>query len=153
MPALVEMVVGVLQDLALHPKYLDLELTESNVFQNEAITIVNKFSEIGIPISIDDFGTGYSDFCSLKLIHVSTIKIDKTFIQDIDVSIDSKNIVLNTLALAKSMNILCVAEGVESLEQVKILKQNGCNLMQGYYFSKPLSEVQFLEYIENHAHH
>ncbi|MCW8398572.1 EAL domain-containing protein [Legionella sp. PATHC038] len=147
---LVEHIAQILADQKLSPKYLELELTESNAFQNEAIPIINKFTEMGISLAIDDFGTGYSEFGNLKLFKVNKIKIDKTFIQDIDVSIDSRNIVSNTIALAHRMNIDCLAEGVETLEQIKFLKENGCYIMQGYYFSQPLDVKDFSEFLKTH---
>ncbi|MCW8408614.1 EAL domain-containing protein [Legionella sp. PATHC035] len=148
---LVEHIAQILDDQKLSPKYLELELTESNAFQNEAIPIINKFTEMGISLAIDDFGTGYSEFGNLKLFKVNKIKIDKTFIQDIDVSIDSRNIVSNTIALAHRMNIDCLAEGVETLEQIKFLKENGCYIMQGYYFSQPLDVKDFSEFLKTHS--
>ncbi|KTD68422.1 MULTISPECIES: putative bifunctional diguanylate cyclase/phosphodiesterase [Legionella] len=148
---LVERIGQVLNSLKLSPKYLELELTESNAFQNEAIPIINKFTEMGIALAIDDFGTGYSEFGNLKLFKVNKIKIDKTFIQDIEVSIDSRNIVSNTIALAHRMNIDCLAEGVETLEQIKFLKENGCYIMQGFYFSKPLDVKSFSAFLKAHA--
>lgn len=148
---LVERIEKILNELKLSPKYLELELTESNAFHNEAIPIINKFTEMGISLAIDDFGTGYSEFGNLKLFKVNKIKIDKTFIQDIEVNIDSRNIVINTIALAHRMNIDCLAEGVETLEQIKFLKENGCYIMQGFYFSKPLDTKDFTEFLKTHS--
>ncbi|HIE3596375.1 TPA: putative bifunctional diguanylate cyclase/phosphodiesterase [Legionella anisa] len=147
----VERIGEILNKLKLSPKYLELELTESNAFQNEAIPIINKFTEMGIALAIGDFGTGYSEFGNLKLFKVNKIKIDKTFIQDIEVSIDSRNIVINTIALAHRMNIDCLAEGVETLEQIKFLKENGCYIMQGFYFSQPLDTKDFTEFLKTHS--
>lgn len=146
---LVECIAKILSDLKLDPKYLELELTESEAFKNEAIPIINKFREMGISLAIDDFGTGYSEFSNLKLFKVDQIKIDKTFIQDIDVNVDSRNIVCNTIALANSMEIKCLAEGVETLEQIKFLKKHGCHIMQGFYFSQPLDAKAFFRFLKN----
>lgn len=148
---LVERIRMIINKLKLSPKYLELELTESNAFNNEAIPIINKFTEMGIALAIDDFGTGYSEFGNLKLFKVDKIKIDRTFIQDIDVSIDSRNIVNNTIALAHRMNIDCLAEGVETLEQIKFLKENGCYIIQGFYFSKPLNAEEFTRFLKTHS--
>lgn len=147
---LVARIAEILDRLELEAKYLELELTESNTFQNEAIPMINQLSEMGISLAIDDFGTGYSEFSKLKLFNVDKIKIDKTFIQDIDVNIDSRNIVCNTIALAHRMNIHCIAEGVETQEQIQFLKDNGCYLMQGFAFSKPLEARDFLEFLKKH---
>jgi len=148
---LIDKISSILTEVNLNPKYLELELTESNAFQSDVIPIIHQLSEMGIALSIDDFGTGYSEFSSLKLFKVDKIKIDQTFVDDIDVSIDSRNIVCNTISLASSMNIKCIAEGVETLDQVKFLKQNGCYLMQGFYFSKPVNAKQFYRFLEGYA--
>lgn len=148
---LVDRIAEILKKLHLEPKYLELELTESNAFQNDSIPIINQFTEMGISLAIDDFGTGYSEFNTLKLFKVNKIKIDKIFIQDIDVNIDSRNIVSNTISLAHRMNIKCLAEGVETLEQLNFLKENGCYLIQGYYFSKPLGSDDFFNFLKNNS--
>jgi len=109
---------------------------------------MNRLHEMGISLAIDDFGTGYSEFSSLKLFKINKIKIDKTFIQDIHASIDSRNIVSNTITLANRMNIECLAEGVETIEQLQFLKENNCKLMQGYYFSMPLNAKEFMAYLK-----
>ncbi|WP_058534182.1 putative bifunctional diguanylate cyclase/phosphodiesterase [Legionella saoudiensis] len=148
---LVECIAEILATQDLDPKYLELELTESEAFKNEAIPIINKFREMGISLAIDDFGTGYSEFSNLKLFKVDQIKIDKSFIQDIDVSVDSRNIVCNTIALANSMEIKCLAEGVETIEQVQFLKENGCHIMQGFYFSEPLEPKEFFKLLKKYS--
>lgn len=148
---LVECIAEILATQDLDPKYLELELTESEAFKNEAIPIINKFREMGISLAIDDFGMGYSEFSNLKLFKVDQIKIDKSFIQDIDVSVDSRNIVCNTIALANSMEIKCLAEGVETMEQVTFLKENGCHIMQGFYFSEPLEAKEFFKLLKKYS--
>ncbi len=147
---LVDCIAEILDTIKLSPQYLELELTESNVFNNEAIPIINKLAEMGIAFAIDDFGTGYSEFSNLKLFKVDKIKIDKIFIQDLNVNIDSRNIVCNTIALANRMHIDCLAEGVETEEQTQFLKENGCYIMQGYYFSKPLSAEDFFVFLKKY---
>lgn len=140
----------ILSDLKFNPKYLEFELTESEVFNKDAIPTINKLTEMGVSLAIDDFGTGYSEFSNLKLFKVNKIKIDKIFIQDIDVNIDSRNIVCNTIALAKSMNISCLAEGVENEMQIEYLRKNGCYIMQGFYFSKPMNADDFTQFLINY---
>lgn len=148
---LLNQITEILGKLHLDPQDLELELTESNAFHKEFIPIVNKFTEMGIALAIDDFGTGYSEFSNLKLLNIDKIKIDKTFIEDIDVNVDSRNIVCNTIALAKSMNIKSLAEGVETEEQLNFLKSNGCSIVQGYYFSHPLSSKDFFKFLKKHS--
>lgn len=127
----------------LKPQYLKLELTESKAFRDDVIPIINEIHSLGISLSIDDFGTGYSAFSRLKLFDINQIKIDKSFINDIITNNDSREIVLNTIALGKRMNIKVVAEGVETVEQVDFLRQHGCDIIQGYYFSRPLDPDAF----------
>lgn len=146
-----DFVMNTLKKHQLDPKRLELELTESEAFHNEAIPILNKFKELGISLAIDDFGTGYSAFKSLQLFNIDKIKLDRTFIQDIDINIDSRNIVRNTIALAKLMGIDCLAEGVETIEQLKFVQDNGCHIIQGYYFSRPLIEKDFLNFIKKYS--
>ena len=148
---LIDYIVKILDELKLEPKYLDLELTESNAFHKEVLPIISRFTELGISLSIDDFGTGYSEFSSLKLFKVDKIKIDKSFIQDIEESVDSRSIVSNTIALANSMNLKCLAEGVETIEQLNFLRNHGCYIIQGYYYSKPLDSKDFFEFMKAHS--
>jgi diguanylate cyclase (GGDEF)-like protein len=148
---LVERIEEILKNLHLDPRFLELELTESNAFQNESTPIINQITQMGISLAIDDFGTGYSEFGNLKLFKVDKIKIDQTFIKDININIDSRNIVCNTINLAHRMNIKCLAEGIETIEQVNFLKENGCYIMQGYYFSHPLNEKDFLDFLKKHS--
>lgn len=149
-PALIDFVKKILTEKGLSPKSLELELTESNVFHREVLPLVNQFVEMGISLSIDDFGTGYSEFSNLKLFKVNLIKIDKSFIDDIDVNIDSQNIVRNTISLARSMGIQCMAEGVETQEQVDFLMKNGCYIIQGFYFSPPVNEKKFTRLLKKY---
>ncbi len=148
---LVPRIAAILNEFNLNPKYLELELTESEAFKNEAIPIINKLKDMGISLAIDDFGTGYSEFSSLKLFKVNKIKIDRLFIQDIDVNVDSRNIVCNTISLANRMGISCLAEGVETEEQIKFLNENGCHIMQGFYFSRPLNADDFLHFLQKYS--
>lgn len=145
----VESLSKLLKDLNLNPKYLELELTESEVFHHEMLPLIDKLIELGVSFSLDDFGTGYSEFVNLKLFKVNTLKIDKVFTDDIGLNADSKKIVNNTLALATSMNIECIAEGVETKEQIDLLDKEGCYLIQGYYYSKPLGSDDFLNFLKD----
>lgn len=144
---LVEQVSKILHHHQIDGQFLKLELTESGAFQREAIPVVQKLTDMGIKLAIDDFGTGYSDFTHFKLFKINQIKIDRTFIQDLDVNMDSRHIVCNTIALASRLKINCLAEGVENIEQLKFLKENGCHSIQGYYFSKPLNESDFEKFM------
>jgi EAL domain-containing protein (putative c-di-GMP-specific phosphodiesterase class I)/GGDEF domain-containing protein len=143
-----DMISDVLKSTKLQPAGLELELTESEAFREDVLPIIHKLTSMGITLSIDDFGTGYSAFSSLKLFEVGKIKIDKSFVDDLITNSDSKAIVLNTIALGRRMGINVLAEGVETHEQMEYLKQHGCNLIQGYYFSRPVSPDEFVRLLK-----
>jgi len=119
---------------------LEFEITETSIItdQNVSIPMVNDIKKMGFKISMDDFGTGYSSLSYLKKLPIDTIKIDQSFIRDLEVDSEDFTIVLAIISIAKKLNMELVAEGVETKEQVKILKENGCNILQGYYYSKPI---------------
>ena len=120
--------------------YLEIEVTESFVMQKPEAGIrqLQQLYDDGISIAIDDFGTGYSSLSYLKILPVNKIKLDRTFIMDIDQDTDSLAIVKAIIDLAKSLGKSIVAEGVETAEQAKLLKELGCEYAQGYYFSRPV---------------
>ena len=121
---------------------LEFELTESVIMgyqSSEAHNSLILLQTLGHMVSIDDFGTGYSSLSYLKYLPVNTLKIDRSFIKDVDQNEEDKAIVKAILALAKSLGMNTVAEGVETKEQLDFLKENGCDQGQGYYFAKPLS--------------
>ena len=142
---LISLVEHILIENDLDAKYVELELTETAAFQPEVVPIIKQFKEIGLGLSIDDFGTGYSGLRNLKLFSIDKLKIDKAFIQDILTSSNSLTIVTNIISMAKKMNITTLAEGVETNEQLQLLRKLGCNLIQGYYFSPPVSADIFTE--------
>jgi len=120
---------------------IEIELTESLLMDHadEILEKLLKLQELNIKIAIDDFGTGYSSLSYLKRFPVQTIKIDKSFVDDITINQSDLAISQSIIALAKAMNMSVVAEGVETKEQIKILSEIGCNIVQGYYYSKPIS--------------
>lgn len=131
----------IIDEVKLPPYYLELELTESVAAQNpeHAIETMNELSHQGLRLSIDDFGTGYSSLSYLKRFKVYKLKIDQSFIRDIHIDPEDKEIVKTVIALGKSLGLKVIAEGVETAEQLDFLKEYGCDEAQGYYFSKPLS--------------
>jgi EAL domain-containing protein (putative c-di-GMP-specific phosphodiesterase class I) len=102
-----------------------------------SLKVLHEIKSLGVKISVDDFGTGYSSLSYLKDLPLDTLKIDKSFTDDIILHTDKAPIVQTIIALAKNLNLKIVAEGVESYEQVLYLKNHGCDEMQGYYFSRP----------------
>jgi EAL domain-containing protein (putative c-di-GMP-specific phosphodiesterase class I) len=129
----------ILAKTGLDPQYLELELTESIVMTDvtASLKVLHEIKSLGVKISVDDFGTGYSSLSYLKDLPLDTLKIDKSFTDDIILHTDKAPIVQTIIALAKNLNLKIVAEGVESYEQVLYLKNHGCDEMQGYYFSRP----------------
>jgi diguanylate cyclase (GGDEF)-like protein/PAS domain S-box-containing protein len=144
---LIERISQMLQVNELPPEFLELELTESITMENPAIAIniMNQLNRCGIRLSIDDFGTGYSSLSYLKRLNIHRLKIDQSFIRDITVDTEDEEIVRTIITLAKSLKLQTVAEGVETNEQMDLLKAEGCNVVQGYYFSKPLPPDEFAE--------
>jgi diguanylate cyclase (GGDEF)-like protein len=134
------LVTSVLEETGLEPKYLELELTESTIMRNaeEAITMLAELSALGIGIAIDDFGTGYSSLAYLKRFPVHRLKIDRSFVADIGSCGDDETITSAIIALAHSLELQVIAEGVETSAQHEFLRARDCDEMQGYYFSRPM---------------
>jgi diguanylate cyclase (GGDEF)-like protein/PAS domain S-box-containing protein len=140
-----EIVGSVLKETGLDPKHLMLEITEGTIIQkvDETIQTLKKFRKMGIGVSIDDFGTGYSSLNYLNRFDIDELKIDKSFVSDILNDFDSRKVIMAIVSLAHSLNLTVVAEGVETSEQYEFLKNEGCDELQGYFFSKPLSSEDF----------
>ena len=136
-----ETVAGVLAETDLPPELLEIEITESSVMENpeEAIEILQRLGRMGISLAIDDFGTGYSSLAYLKLFPIDHLKIDRSFVADIETDLNDRAIAFGTIALAHSLGLNVIAEGVETEDQLELLRANGCDEVQGYLFSKPLN--------------
>jgi diguanylate cyclase (GGDEF)-like protein/PAS domain S-box-containing protein len=142
---MVEMVAGVLEKTRLPAGSLDLEITETVIIQHtdQVIVRLEELSRLGVQLSIDDFGTGYSSLGYLKRFPIDKLKIDQSFVRDINTDPDDAAIVTAIVAMAGSLGLQVVAEGVETAEQLQFLKGLGCARAQGYYFSKPLPALEF----------
>ena len=140
-----ELVSRLLSDAGLPPQRLELELTEGVAMHNpvSAIAVMDDLHQRGIHLSIDDFGTGYSSLSYLKRFKVYKLKIDQSFVRDITTDPDDKAIVSAVIGLAASMGMKTIAEGVETEGQLDFLRSEGCDEVQGYYFSRPLVAVDF----------
>jgi len=133
-------VKAVLEQTGLKPEYLELELTENVIINTmEVIKTVTELKSLGVTIAIDDFGTGYSSLSYLKRIPLDRLKIDSSFIQHIQSKDDDEVIIRAIIAIAQNLDLEVIAEGVETQNQLDFLKNNKCNEIQGYYYSKPLS--------------
>lgn len=143
--AVVKSVREALRESELDPQYLELELTESLLMQSadSAIEIMMELKAMGVRLSIDDFGSGYSSLSYLSQFPVDTLKIDRSFIHNIDQSEKNTAITTAIASLAHSLNLEVVAEGVEETTQIDILREQGCEVVQGFLFSKPLEAEDF----------
>jgi diguanylate cyclase (GGDEF)-like protein len=147
--AIVPLVTQILAETGLEPHYLELELTESALMGDAGDTVCKllRLKELGISISVDDFGTGYSSLSYLKHLPIDTIKVDRSFVRDIVHDPDDAAIVDAIVAMARSLKLNVIAEGVETREQLEFLTQRKCQQVQGYYFARPLDPQQFEAFI------
>jgi diguanylate cyclase (GGDEF)-like protein/PAS domain S-box-containing protein len=142
---------SVLDETGMSPDLLELEITESVIMQNpeSVVSVLSAFTELGIHISIDDFGTGYSSLAHLKRFSVNTLKIDKSFVRDVDLNSTDAAIATAIIAMGNSLKLNVIAEGVETQAQYDFLKENNCDQVQGYLFSRPLPAGEFTELLRN----
>ncbi len=148
LPYLCEQIDDVLQQTELPSYHLELEITEGTVMQSPkmAIDTMKKLRARGIHLAMDDFGTGYSSLAYLKQFPLNTLKIDKAFIDDMNTA-RGRNMVDTIVTIAHNLSLTVVAEGVEHAEQLAQLKQLRCEIIQGYYYSKPLSAADFTQFL------
>ena len=149
-PDLVRIIRDSLDDATLNPDFLELEITESVVMNNPeaAARLLDEIRAMGVHVAIDDFGTGYSSLAYLKKFPIDALKIDKSFVRDLPQDGDDAAIVESIIALARSLGLGVVAEGVETQAQCEFLRAKGCREVQGFYFSKPLAAEVFVEQIK-----
>ncbi len=137
---------NILEETGLNPRHLELEITETIAMENvsQTIELLNGLKSTGVKLSIDDFGTGYSSLSHLKRMPIDILKIDRSFINELTVGDDDRMLVKTIINIAHGFNNRVVAEGVETVEQYQILKEYGCDIIQGYLFSKPVpaEEIQ-----------
>lgn len=135
----------------LSPRCLELELTESMLIDDpeSVLQTVRRLQALGVGVSIDDFGTGYSNLAYLKRFAVNKVKIDQSFIRDINTDPNDAAIVRAIVQMADSLGLKTIAEGVENEQQLEFLQKCGCNAVQGFYFARPMSADQFVTYCFN----
>jgi diguanylate cyclase (GGDEF)-like protein/PAS domain S-box-containing protein len=138
---LIDDVMKVLAETKCDTRYLELEITEGTVMHNaqHAVSLLARLKEMGIRIAIDDFGTGYSSLAYLKRFPIDSLKIDRSFVCDVPRDAGDTAITQAIIAMAHNLGLKTIAEGVETAEQLDFLRDHGCDELQGYYFSKPLS--------------
>jgi diguanylate cyclase (GGDEF)-like protein/PAS domain S-box-containing protein len=149
-----ELVCSVLADTGLAAEYLELELTESLLMQNREAVLeaLRQLKRIGVTLSLDDFGTGYSSLSYLKQFPIDVVKIDQLFIRDVTSSIDDASLTKSIIAMAESLHMTTIAEGVETEGQMSFLNENNCDAIQGYYFSRPLPEHEMTTLLNAGTH-
>jgi EAL domain-containing protein (putative c-di-GMP-specific phosphodiesterase class I) len=136
---LVEVVVGIVQETGMDPHHLEFELTESSIMKSaeSAAKTLDQLKAIGIKISIDDFGTGYSSLGYLKRLPIDVLKIDQSFVRDLNTDPDDAAVVVAIITLAHNLGLEVIAEGVETEDQLGLLRLLKCDGAQGYLFGKP----------------
>ena len=150
-PALGEFVKSVLKESGLDARCLELEITEGIMMGDNqaAMRFLNEMHDLGVQLSIDDFGTGFSSLNYLKKLPVNKLKIDQSFIRDIETDEGDAAIIRSIISLGHRLNLKVIAEGVETQEQVDFLRIRGCDEMQGYFYARPLSADAFLEFVKD----
>jgi diguanylate cyclase (GGDEF)-like protein/PAS domain S-box-containing protein len=149
-PDFIEQIQDAVNRHGINPSLLKLELTESLLLEDveEIITTMTTLREIGVQFSLDDFGTGYSSLMYLKRLPLNQLKIDQSFVRDLITDVSDQAIVHTIIAMAKSLSLDIIAEGVETEEQLQFLLNKGCTCYQGYLFSRPLPIMQFEELLK-----
>jgi EAL domain-containing protein (putative c-di-GMP-specific phosphodiesterase class I) len=151
-PTLLEDIKEILNTTGMPPEQLKLEITETALMEDadETIRLVHRLKDLGLKLVIDDFGTGYSSLSYLQRLPIDTLKVDRSFVSRISSEPDgNRNIVEAIISLAHRLEMIVVAEGVETEEQFAILLEMNCQFGQGYLFSKPLDKPKVDELIEN----
>ncbi|NJO37940.1 MAG: EAL domain-containing protein [Rhizobiales bacterium] len=148
-PHLSEVIIKALADSGLDPALLEVEITENILIRDTAtvIDVLHKLKALGVQIAMDDFGTGYSSLGYLQRFPFDRIKIDRSFINDMGENAGSAAIVGAVIALSKRLNMATTAEGIETIEQLRLLRSEGCDEAQGYYFSRPLPAAELIDRI------
>jgi EAL domain-containing protein (putative c-di-GMP-specific phosphodiesterase class I) len=151
-PGILEYFKQTIAQYGVDPAYLEIELTESIAARDSVYIadLIKKLRELGFRTAIDDFGVGYSSFSSLKKIPFDTLKIDKAFIDDLEVSEEARSMVRFVIALGHSLGMDVIAEGVQSAPQVEILKALKLDSIQGYYFAHPMSVYDYIRFLAVH---
>jgi EAL domain-containing protein (putative c-di-GMP-specific phosphodiesterase class I) len=149
----VDYVMNTLRQWEVEPSWISLEVTESAVMSdpNHALEVLSRLDAMGARISIDDFGTGYSSLAYLKRLPVDEIKIDRSFVIDMKLDNNDAVIVRSTIDLAHNMSLRVVAEGVENPETLRLLTSLGCDVVQGFFVSRPLPYDELIRWLSSSA--
>jgi EAL domain-containing protein (putative c-di-GMP-specific phosphodiesterase class I) len=150
-PNLPDIIAGVTASTKIKPEWIILEITESSIMTDpeRALGVIERINKMGFELAVDDFGTGYSSLAYLKKMPLSELKIDKSFVLDINKNENDAIIVKATINLAHNLGLLVTAEGVENEHILNKIKEYGCDIVQGYYFAKPLSVADFNDWMKD----
>jgi diguanylate cyclase (GGDEF)-like protein len=150
-PDFLARVAHALEQNGLDPHYLELELTESALIANLELTrtLLHSLKELGVRVAIDDFGVGYSNMSYLKTLAIDRLKIDRSFVNDIDTNSKDRAITAAIISMAQSMDLRVTAEGIEDDEQLRILESQGCNEAQGYFLARPMTGARAEQYLRS----
>ncbi|WP_404305321.1 sensor domain-containing protein [Neorhodopirellula lusitana] len=150
-PRFIANLESILERTGARPEWFELEITENAMMDDVelAVQVIDQLVAMGFRVAIDDFGTGYSSLSYLKNFNIHTLKIDLSFTCDVTTDRQSEAIVRSITSLGKGLDLRVVAEGVETLEQAKLLESLGCTTMQGYYIGRPMPESDYLEWVAN----
>ena len=148
--ALVDVIDRVLAETGIAPEDLEIEVTEGAIMEDisKAIEMLLDLKVRGVKVAIDDFGTGYSSLGQLKKLPFDRLKVDRSFISELDNDLDSQVIVEMIIELAAKLNMEIIAEGIETEAQKKFLISRGCYPMQGFFFAKPMPAVEFTQFLD-----
>ncbi|MCX5775692.1 MAG: EAL domain-containing protein [Firmicutes bacterium] len=146
---LISVITATLKTYKMNPLLLEMEITESATVKDNlfVLSIIKKMQALNIKVGIDDFGTGYSSLSSLKRLPFNNVKIDKSFLADIEVDQKAREVVKAIVKLVHALDMEVIAEGIENEKQVPILKDLGCDLIQGYYYAKPMPAEEYTAFI------
>jgi EAL domain-containing protein (putative c-di-GMP-specific phosphodiesterase class I) len=150
-PQLAESILQIVRRCGFDPSRLQIEITENTLFNADGVVAcsLRDLRSAGIKVALDDFGTGYSSLVHLRRLEVDKVKIDRSFVQHLGLSADSAAIVQAVANIGKTLGLVVTAEGVETEEQRLFLASTGCTELQGYAFSRPLSEAAIVEFFES----
>jgi EAL domain-containing protein (putative c-di-GMP-specific phosphodiesterase class I) len=152
-PTLLDDVMTTIAETRMSARLIEFEVTESVMMREpeEAVKLLRSLKAIGVRVTIDDFGTGYSSLAYLKRLPIDCVKIDASFVRGIPVDASDVAITETVIAMSRSLGLRVVAEGVETRDQMRFLEQRGCDEMQGFYFSRPLTADQLAAYLRQES--
>jgi predicted signal transduction protein with EAL and GGDEF domain len=142
-------IVAIIENSEIDPSRIDLEVTETAMIQDfdQANVSLGTLKAMGVGISLDDFGTGYSSLSYVSRFPIDKIKIDRSFVREVETRASCRGIVKSVIDMTRNLKLGCIVEGMETDNQVSIVRSLGCNTMQGYFFGKPMPGAEVLDFL------